>query len=218
MIYFVTFLEGFITFISPCLLPMVPLYLSYLAYGEQRKRSLLHACGFVFGFTISFVLMGGFAGSIGALVKSHQTILNLVCGIVVIMMGATFLDLIHFPKLIHTSGISYMPKKTLFSSIVFGMVFSIAWTPCLGTFLGSALMLASQQAHLMKGILLLLLYSLGLGIPFIMSAVLLDSMKQYMNWMKQHYDVINRVSGWFLIIVGILMGSGILQKLLALIS
>jgi cytochrome c-type biogenesis protein len=98
------------------------------------------------------------------------------------------------------------------------MVFSIGWTPCVGAFLGSALLMASQQGSVLKGILMLFLYSLGLGIPFIISAVLLDQLKSAFQWIKQHYDLINRISGAFLIAVGVLIITGWLGRLLTLLS
>ena len=109
-------------------------------------------------------------------------------------------------------------NMSFFSSFLFGIIFSVGWTPCVGAFLGSALVLASQQGHVIEGMLMLLCYSLGLGIPFIFSAVLIDKLKSTFNWIKQHYDIINKVSGGFLIIIGILMATGTLGRLLTLLS
>ena len=105
-----------------------------------------------------------------------------------------------------------------FSAALFGMIFSVGWTPCVGAFLGSALMLASQQGHVLEGMLMLLVYSLGLGVPFLISAVLIDYLKSAFDWVKRHYRVINLVCGGFLIVVGILMATGTLGRLLALLS
>lgn len=102
--------------------------------------------------------------------------------------------------------------------MVFGMVFSISWTPCVGAFLGSALMLASQQGHVAEGMMMLLAYSLGLGIPFLLSAVMIDYLKTAFQWIKKHYGIINTVSGLFLILVGIFMATGTFGRLLALLS
>ena len=102
--------------------------------------------------------------------------------------------------------------------MLFGMVFSLGWTPCVGAFLGSALMLASQQGHVVEGMLMLLAYSMGLGIPFLLSAVLIDYLKSAFNWIKRNYKTINLVSGGFLILVGVLMATGTLGRLLALLS
>ena len=105
-----------------------------------------------------------------------------------------------------------------FSSLVFGVIFSLGWTPCVGAFLGSALMLASQQGHVLKGMLMLLAYSLGLGIPFILSAVLIDYLKSAFNWIKRNYKAINIISGCLLVLIGIMMATGTLGRLLSLLS
>ena len=105
-----------------------------------------------------------------------------------------------------------------FSALVFGMVFSIGWTPCVGAFLGSALALASQQGHVLEGTLMLLVYSLGLGIPFVVSALLIDQLKSTFDWIKKNYKVINLVCGGLLILVGIMMATGTMGRLLALLS
>ena len=105
-----------------------------------------------------------------------------------------------------------------FSAMIFGMIFSLGWTPCVGAFLGSALMLASQQGHVVQGMMMLLAYSLGLGIPFILSAVLIDYLKAAFNWIKKNYRVINAVSGGLLVLVGVLMATGTLGRLVNLLS
>ena len=105
-----------------------------------------------------------------------------------------------------------------FSSIVFGVIFSVGWTPCVGTFLGSALMLASQQAHAVQGIVMLLCYSAGLGIPFVLSAVLVDKFKTAFDFIKKNYDTINKISGILLVAIGVAMATGMLGKLLGILS
>ena len=105
-----------------------------------------------------------------------------------------------------------------FSALTFGVIFSVGWTPCVGAFLGSALMLASQQGQMMTGVLMLLAYSLGLGIPFLASAVLIDQLKSTFNVVKQHYGIINRICGGFLVIMGVLMMTGLMGRFLALLS
>ena len=105
-----------------------------------------------------------------------------------------------------------------FSALLFGVIFSLGWTPCVGAFLGSALMLASQQGHVLEGTLMLLTYSLGLGIPFVLSAVLIDYLKSAFNWIKKNYRIINIVSGSLLIVIGVFMATGMLGRLLSLLS
>ena len=215
MTYLITFLEGFITFISPCLLPMLPIYLSYFA-GEQKRRPLLGALCFIAGFTCVFLLLGLFAGSIGSLLIRYQTAVNIITGLIVVIFGLHFLGLFQLPLF---KGMSALSRPAgLFSSFLFGMVFSIAWTPCVGAFLGSALMLASQQASALQGTLLLLCYSLGLGIPFLISALLIQKLTTAFNWIKAHYRVVQLISGGFLLLVGIAMMTGWLNRLLGLLA
>ena len=220
MEYFISFLEGIITFISPCLLPMLPIYVTYFAGGGQRstRRTLSCAAGFVLGFTLLFVAMGALAGTLGSFVRQYQTAVNIVCGLVVILFGLNFLgfirlDLFRGPRhRVDTINLNF------FSSFVFGVIFSVGWTPCVGAFLGSALMLASQQGHVLEGMAMLLCYSLGLGVPFLFSAVLIDRLKSTFDWIKQHYTVINLVCGWLLVAIGLLMATGLLGRLLTVLS
>ena len=220
MSYVIAFLEGIITFISPCLLPMLPIYLSYFAGGGERStgKTLKGALGFVTGFTMIFVMLGALAGTVGSLLREYQTAVNIVSGAVVIFFGLNFLGIFKLNlfrgghKSVHTDNMGF------FAAMLFGMIFSIGWTPCVGAFLGSALMLASQQGHVLEGMLMLLAYSLGLGIPFILSALLIDYLKSAFNWIKKNYKVINIVSGSLLVLIGILMATGTLGRLLGLLS
>jgi len=220
MQYTIAFLEGIITFISPCLLPMLPIYVSYFAGGGERsrKKTFLGALGFVTGFTIIFVAMGALAGTLGSFMKEHQTAVNIVSGLIVIFFGLSFLGIFKLNIFKGTSGRIKTEDMGFFSAALFGVVFSIGWTPCVGAFLGSALVLASQQGHVLEGMLMLFLYSVGLGIPFIISAVLIDHLKSAFNFIKKHYKVVNVVSGSFLILIGILMATGTLGHLLTLMS
>ena len=220
MQYFISFLEGIITFISPCLLPMIPIYISYFAGGGERsvRKTLTTALGFVLGFTVVFVAMGALAGTVGGFLRNHQTAVNIVSGLVVIFFGLHFLGVIKVNlfrgrrRSVDTSDLGF------FSALLFGIVFSVGWTPCVGAFLGSALMLASQQGHVAEGMLMLLAYSLGLGIPFLLSAILIDYLKGAFNWIKRNYKIINTVSGSLLIVLGIAMASGLLGRLLNWLS
>lgn len=220
MPYLISFLEGIVTFLSPCLLPMLPIYASYFAGGGQRSTGKTVGCaaGFVTGFTVVFVTMGALAGSIGGLLLRYQRIVDVVSGIIVIVFGLNYLGLFRW-NLFH-SGSRVMDTRdmTFFSAAVFGAIFSLGWTPCVGAFLGSALALATQQGHVLEGMAMLLTYSLGLGIPFLISAVLIDALKGAFDWVKHHYRIINLLSGSFLIFIGILMASGMLGRLLRQLS
>ena len=220
MQYVISFLEGIITFLSPCLLPMLPIYISYFAGGGERssKKTLKTALGFVVGFTIVFVAMGALAGTLGSFLTKYQTAVNIVSGLIVVLFGLTYMGVLHL-NFFKGEGAS-MEKDNLdfFSALVFGMVFSIGWTPCVGVFLGSALMLASQQGHAVEGMLMLLAYSLGLGVPFLFSAVLIDRLKGAFNWVKAHYKQVNLVCGALLVAVGVLMATGTLGRFLTALS
>ena len=214
MQYLISFFEGILTFISPCLLPMLPVYISYFAGGEaDSKKTFRNALGFRLGFTILFTAMGALAGTLGSFLSKYQMAVNIVSGLIVIFFGLNFMGVI---KLNLFKGSARMQTGNLgfFSSLLFGMIFSIGWTPCVGAFLGSALMLASQQGHVLEGTLMLLSYSLGLGIPFLLSAVLIDQLKGAFNFIKRHYTVINYICGGLLILVGILMATGILNDVM----
>ena len=214
MQYLISFFEGILTFISPCLLPMLPVYLSYFAGGEANsKKTLKNALGFILGFTVLFTAMGALAGTLGSFLSKYQTAVNIISGLIVVFFGLNFMGVI---KLNLFKGTSRMQTRELgfASSVLFGVIFSVGWTPCVGAFLGSALMLASQQGHVVEGTLMLLSYSLGLGIPFLLSAVLIDQLKGAFNFIKRHYDLINRICGILLILIGILMATGILSDVL----
>lgn len=220
MQYIISFLEGIITFISPCLLPMLPIYISYFAGGGERStgRTLKGALGFVTGFTVVFVVMGALAGTVGSFLREYQTAVNILSGLIVIFFGLNFLGVFKLNLFRGSSRSVKTDNMGFFSAMVFGVIFSIGWTPCVGAFLGSALMLASQQGHVAEGMLMLLVYSLGLGIPFVLSAVLIDYLKSAFNWIKKNYQIINLVSGGFLVFVGILMATGTMGWLLGLLG
>ena len=220
MQYLISFLEGIITFISPCLLPMLPIYISYFAGGGERttRKTLTNAFGFVLGFSVVFVAMGALAGTLGSFLTRYQTWVNLIGGGIVILFGLSHMGFLQL-NLFKGSGRSVDKDNMGFwQALVFGIVFSLGWTPCVGAFLGSALMLASQQGHVLEGMGMLLCYSLGLGIPFLMSAVLIDKLKGAFNWIKSHYDLVNKISGGALVLVGILMATGTLGRLLTVLS
>lgn len=220
MQYLISFLEGIITFISPCLLPMLPIYISYFAGGGERstKKTLTGALGFILGFTLVFVSMGALAGTLGGFLKTYQTAVNVVSGLVVIVFGLNYLGVLRFNLFRGSSRRMDASDLGFGSAVLFGVIFSVGWTPCVGAFLGSALMLASQQGTALVGMGMLLCYSAGLGVPFILSAVLIDRLKVTFDWIKRHYNVINRVCGLFLIVIGLAMATGLLGRLLTILN
>lgn len=223
MAYVLSFLEGIITFISPCLLPMLPVYVLYFTGGKaeegKSRKTLINALGFVLGFTLVFVALGAFMAGLGSLLQRYQTVVNLITGAVVVIFGLNFMGILNIGLLNGTHKIQKEVKELgFFSAVVFGIIFSIGWTPCVGTFLGSALLMASQQGSVLQGIVMLLLYSLGLGIPFLVSALLIDKLKGTFQFIKIHYQVINRVCGALLVGIGILMMTGLMSRVLGMLS
>lgn len=215
MEFILTFVEGIISFISPCMLPMLPLYVSYFAGSAGMKHNVLvRSLCFVAGFTLVFTILGVFAGAVGTFFKAHGSVLNIICGLIVVVFGLSYLEIIPLPFL---RGMGRGASVTsAFSAFVFGMIYSVSLTPCVGAFLGSALMQASSSGSARKGALLLLFYSLGLGIPFVVSALLLDSLSGVFGFIKRHYKIINTVCGLFLVAVGVVMMFGLMNKFLAL--
>lgn len=213
MVYLITFLEGLISFISPCMLPMIPIYITYFTGDANKKNNtIINSIAFVVGFTVVFCILGIFAGTIGGLLKDYQNIVNIICGIVVIIFGLSYMEVINI-RIFKGSG-SNKKITGIFSAFIFGVIFSINLTPCVGAFLGSALMMATAQGTMLKGIALLFVYSLGLGIPIIASAILIKKLNSVFDFIKKHYKSINNVCGIILIVIGIAMIFGIMNNLM----
>ena len=199
---------------------MLPIYLSYFAGGGERstRKTLLGASGFVLGFTAVFTALGALAGTLGSLLIQHSTVVNIILGLIVIIFGLNYVGIFRLPVFSGLKGKAVKTEMGFFSAFLFGVVFSVGWTPCVGTFLGAALAMASGEGNVTKGIIMLLLYSLGLGIPFLLSAVLIDKLKTAFTFIKKNYKIINTVCGIFLIIIGIIMMSGLMNKFLTILG
>ncbi len=206
MDYILTFLEGIASFISPCLLPMIPIYISYFIGESDNKnnKAILNSIGFVIGFTIVFLILSIFASQLGSILSSNIKYIKILFGVLIILFGLNYMDFIKIKFLNKTHAKKLNTKNFNFiKSVLFGILFSISWTPCIGTFLSSALLLIAKQQDILKGFFMMLLYSIGLGIPFILSAILIEKLKNVFNFIKMHYNVIKKVSGIILIISGI---------------
>lgn len=206
MDYIFTFLEGIASFISPCVLPMLPIYISYFVGEDDKstKKAVANASGFVLGFSIVFIILSVFASQLGTLVSSNIKYIKIVFGIVIILLGLNYIEVLNIKFLNKSKEMKADTKDLNFvKAVIFGVLFSISWTPCIGTFLSSALLLVAKQQDMLKGIILMVLYSIGLGIPFIISVVLIEKLKEMFNFIKKHYDVIKKISGIILIIMGI---------------
>ena len=208
MDYILTFIEGIASFISPCLLPMVPIYLSYFIGEdeENNNKAVLNSVGFVLGFTIVFLILSIFASQLGSILSSNIRYIKIVFGIVIILFGLNYMDILKI-KFLNKTKLKNLDTKNFnfYKAIIFGILFSVSWTPCIGTFLSSALLLIAKEQNVIKGIIMMLLYSIGLGIPFIISAVLIEKLKNVFDYIKKHYDIIKKISGVILIGAGIYM-------------
>jgi len=217
MAYITALLEGLLSFISPCVLPMIPLYIGYLAGGiankdnqELNKNKLLfNSLFFIIGFTLLFATLGASASFLGQYLSEHLEAINRVGGVIVIIFALSFLGLKFLPFLENTYKLNANTKSlNYFSSFIFGIVFAVGWSPCTGPFLGSALMLAANTATLYQGVFTLLAYSLGLAIPFFLSALLLKQLEGAFSFIKSHYKIVTIISGLLLLAMGILMVLG----------
>ena len=207
MDFFIIFIEGLASFLSPCVLPMLPMYVSYFA-GQDKdlKRTVINSLGFVLGFTIVFVLLGIFASTLGKLITANSRYLNIIFGIIIILFGMHYMGILNIKILNKSKGMQKNKDKlSFFSAILFGMLFSVCWTPCVGVFLSSALMMSATSENILKGGMMLLIYSIGLGIPFIITSIFLERLKDTFNSIKKHYNIINKIAGIILIFSGILV-------------
>lgn len=206
MEFLITFVEGLASFISPCILPIIPVYISYFsAENKNSKKAIINSLGFVIGFTIVFILLGVFAGTLGSLIHKYSSYINIILGLFLIIIGLNYMGII-FIKILNKSKEIKQNKKdlTLISSCFFGVIFSLSWTPCVGAFLSSALIMASTTGSVLKGATLLLLYSLGLAIPFITTTIFIEKLKKTFDFIKKHYNIINKIAGSILILSGLI--------------
>jgi cytochrome c-type biogenesis protein len=217
------FAVGFISFISPCVLPLVPGYLSAVSGvslaeiqgGERRiSRVLLPAVVFCLAFTVVFVALGMTATGIGTTLQDHRATLDKVAGAVIVALGVLFLAAPFVPRLNREwRPEALMSRAGSGGPLVAGAAFAFAWTPCVGPTLGSILTAASVQDTVTKGAILLLFYSAGLAVPFLLTAVAFTRMTAAFRWLRQHYMVITAVSGVVLVAMGVLLLSGELTRL-----
>ena len=205
MEYIFVFLEGIASFISPCVLPLVPIYISYFAGQDPKKnKAITNSIAFVIGYSIVFAILAVLANRFGMVLVGLTKTIKIVLGSVVIVLGLNYMDVLKI-NIFGNSKRYQMNLKNLnfIKSLMFGTLFSVSITPCVGTFLTSALILIATKTEFLKGIILIVLYCLGLGIPFIVSAVLIDRLKSVFDFIKKNYRIIKIVSGLILIIMGI---------------
>lgn len=215
----IAFLAGTLSFLSPCVLPLIPGYLSFMTgmstaqLSEERSgasRTMVPAFLFVAGFSIVFVALGASASILGQFLDSYRDIVERVAGVAVIAFGILMLGIVKVPWLYGEARVG-MDRSRVFgrsAALVMGMAFAAGWTPCVGPILGSILALASSSGDVGKGSLLLLVYSAGLGVPFLLVALLFERVTPLLKWLQRYSLVINRVAGALLVGIGLLIVSG----------
>lgn len=213
--FIASFLAGIMTFISPCILPLIPAYITFISgvsldelkSGTKSPQStFLNAVLFVLGFSLVFIILGASATYLGNLLLEKKDIIRWVGGIIIIIFGFHILGITRI-KFLYKEKKIQLKKVPLgyFGSFLVGLTFAIAWTPCVGPILSSILIVASAQETVSKGVLLLLVYSAGLGIPFLITALFINWALQLFTKIKKFYKFIEIFSGIILIIIGVLM-------------
>lgn len=210
MQYLIAFLHGILTFVSPCILPLIPVFIAYLAgtdsSGKPGEKPFSNTLAFAFGFSVVFTLLGASASAAGYFLNRNLEYFRYAGGLFMILIGLNFLGLIRIGFLNRSAKLKEVKGDAgFYRSLLFGFTFAFAWTPCITAFLGNTLILASTRGTITAGAALLFVYSLGLGIPFIIVSLLYDKLKAAFVFIKKHHTKIRLVSGILLIISGILV-------------
>lgn len=214
----IAFVAGLASFLSPCVLPLVPIYLAQLVgqsvyqstdskiQPSRRVVTFLHAVTFVCGFTLAFVALGAVASSLGSFLQAHLVLVRQIGGIILIIIGLHLTGILKLPFLYRQKRIEFRPARPGYpASFLIGVTFAIAWSPCIGPILGSILALAAGTATLRQGVLLLLAYSLGLGLPFLLLGLGLNQVSRILKKLKPHLGKIEVVTGVLMMAVGIMV-------------
>jgi len=214
----IALVAGLLSFLSPCVLPIVPPYLAYMsgvsvgelsAGAKASRKATLTALFFVLGLSTVFLFLGFAASAFGAFFLQNQSLFNTVAGIVVMVFGAHFLGIFTIPFLNREARLDAGDQGgSAFGAYLLGLAFAFGWTPCIGPQLGAILSLAASEASVARGTLLLAVYAAGLGIPFLLVAAFFPRMQGLMGWMKRHMDRIERIMGLLLWTIGLLMLTG----------
>nr|WP_251364528.1 MULTISPECIES: cytochrome c biogenesis protein CcdA [unclassified Leucobacter] len=225
----IALLAGLVSFLSPCVLPLIPGYLAYVsgvagsggsaaaanpasAQKVERRRMIIGSLLFIAGFTLVFLLINVAAGAIGFWLWDYQDIIIQVMGLVVIVMGLVFMGA--FSKLQNKKQLKLKPRVGLAGAPVLGIVFAIGWAPCMGPTLGVVMTLAAQSGSVGRATVLALFYCIGLGVPFVLASFGFGWMTQTMTFFKRHIRVVNLIGGALLILIGLLMVTGLWSKMM----
>ena len=211
----VALLAGIVSFASPCVLPLLPGYLSYasglgaaqISDGTGNRRALvLGTIGFVLGFAAVFVLTGALFGSLGALLLDHERLITVIAGLLIIVLGAGFVGWLPLPPQIR---LSMVPRMGVVASPLLGLAFGLGWTPCIGPTLSVVLTLALTEGSAGKGATLAFFYALGLGLPFLAFAVAFTRLGPHLGWLMRHQRAMQVAGGVLLLVVGLSMVTGL---------
>ena len=217
-------LAGLVSFLSPCVLPLVPPYLVYLAgtslerlagaepQPHARRDTVLAALLFVCGFSTVFVALGASASVIGAVIRAYSAELSIVAGIVIIVMGLHFLGVLRIDVLLREKRMEMAKPVGLWGAYVMGLAFAFGWTPCIGPILAAILAVAASEQTVAKGAGLLAVYSLGLGIPFMLAAFAIEPFAAFLTRFRRHLAMVERVMGGLLVLTGIAFLTGFVSQ------
>ncbi|MDC3016569.1 cytochrome c biogenesis protein CcdA [Candidatus Pelagibacter sp.] len=215
----IAFGAGLISFLSPCVLPLIPGYISYISGSsindlvEKKNVNLIPIIFFTVGFSIVFIIFGAASTFLGQVLLQNSYELRIVAGLIIIILSLHIIGLINIGFLNYEKRIQTNINKNFFSPILIGMAFAFGWTPCIGPILGSILVLASTEESLGRGILLLFFYSIGLAIPFILSGYLMQKFLIFSKNFKSNINKVSKIGGIILLITGILIITNQLQAL-----
>ncbi len=211
----VAFIAGVVSFLSPCVLPLVPIYIAQLvgqsasqstARQEARLTTFLHALMFVLGFTLTFVALGATASTLGSFLRAYQGLLRQIGGILLVLFGLHLAGLLKWSIFYWQKRIEFHPSRPSYpASVLIGIIFAFGWTPCVGLILAPILGLAANAATLREGVVLLLFYALGLGLPFLLIGLGLDQLWKVLKWLKPHLGKIEIVTGVVMIAAGVII-------------
>ncbi len=212
---------GILSFLSPCVLPIVPPYLAYMGGSsvEEMEKGrntgvIVKAVFFVLGLSTVFMILGFAASAFGQLFLSYQGVMTKVAGVVIIIFGLHFLGLFRIPLLYREARIDAGDQGgSVFGAYILGLAFAFGWTPCIGPILGAILSLAAQEGSVGQGTVLLGFYAIGLGIPFMLAAMFMNRFVKTMNRMKKHMKLIENLSGGLLILIGVLLLTGLFTEM-----
>lgn len=219
----VAFVAGLASFLSPCVLPLVPIFLAQMVGQSvsqaaepsvKRLVTFLHALAFVTGFTLAFIALGATASTLGSVLHTNQFLLREIGGVLLIIIGLHMTGVLKLPFLYWQKRFEFHPTRPGYpASLLIGVIFAIGWTPCVGLILGPILALAANAATLRQGVALLLVYSLGLGIPFLLLGLGLDRFSQLLKWLKPHLGKIEIATGVIMIALGVMIYFNVLITL-----